>query len=1104
MISAFVFHFRALQVIFIMYDIISLTPKIFRSFPRSHRVVDFVTRLCAFSLLTVAVVCYGQGAGSTLTGTVTDPSGASVVSAQLVITQSSTDVTRELTTNASGFYTASNLAPGGYEVTVTAAGFATMVQHAITLNVGDVHKLDFHLTLAAENQTVNIMAEQASGVDLASSQLKATVTGKTVRDLPLNGRDWTQLGTLEPGVQVVRSLAASSISNTRGNRGLGTQMTIGGQRPQQNNYRLDGVSINDYSNGAPGSVLGVNLGVDSVGEFSVVTGTPPAEYGKSSAGVINAITRSGSNQFHGTVYEFLRNSAVDARNYFDPVTGKPPFRRNQFGAAAGGPLQHDKMFVFGDYEGLRQSLNNPVVNTVFSRAARSGTVVCSPPGIGTCPSSGTKTVTINAQVAPYLAFYPLPNGLETGDQGIYSYSAKQVTTENFVTTRLDRTFRESDSAHATYLWDSGQTTAPDLFNNVELSLLSGRQLVTLEETHIFSPRLANVARFGFSRNVSEAPRTLSALNAAASDPAFGFVPTFPVGSITVTGITNFTGGIHSVGEYDFHFNSLQESDDVSLALGRHALKFGFALERLQANQLGNVNPNGQFSFSSVTNFLTNAPQTFNAPLAGAITPRDLRQWILGVYAQDDWRATTRLTLNLGLRYEPSSVPTEVHNELASLPTLTSPTPHLGSPYFSNPTFHNFSPRLGFAYDIFGSGKTALRGAFGIYDVLPQTYEFELLSIGSAPFYQTGTLTGAQLAGTFPKAAYPLLSAASLLSYSYVQQNPKRDYVMQWNLNVQQAVGTTTTVEVGYAGSGGVHQPLHLSDTNQVQPISLTPQGYLWPASGGVKINPSVGSINSLFWNVSAHYHAGHIRVSRNLSHGWQAQGSYTYAKSIDSGSATVAGGAFTNSIDYLPLASPTLRRGLSDFDVRNNFVFNAIWQIPAPKKGFAKVVLGGWQLNSIFQASGGLPFTPSVGGDPLGLNSSSAFDFPNHSGLAGCSHPVNPGNPVHYIRTECFLPPSQPNLIGNSRRNDAIGPGLLELDPSAFKNFTEIAHMPKNFNMQFRAEFFNAINHSNFSTPTLASAQLYNGSLVQIGTAGKLASTSTTSRQIQFSLRASW
>jgi hypothetical protein len=413
--------------------------------------------------------------------------------------------------------------------------------------------------------------------------------------------------------------------------------------------------------------------------------------------------------------------------------------------------------------------------------------------------------------------------------------------------------------------------------------------------------------------------------------------------------------------------------------------------------------------------------------------------------------------------------------------------------------------VGFAYDVYGSGKTALRGAFGIYDVLPQTYEFELLSIGSAPFYETGTLTGSQLpAGTFPKAAYPLLAAASLLSYSYIQQDPKRDYVMQWNLNVQQTIDAATTIEIGYAGSGGVHQPLHLSDTNQVQPIALTPQGYLWPASGGVKLNPAVGSINSLFWNVSAHYHAGHIRVSRNLSHGWQAQGSYTYAKSIDSGSATVAGGAFTNSIDYVPIVSPTLRRGLSDFDVRSNFVFNAIWQVPSPKEGFARNVLGGWQLNTIFQGSGGLPFTPSVGGDPLGLKSSSAFDFPNRSGLAGCSHPVNPGNPAHYIRTECFSAPSLPNLIGNSRRNDAIGPGLIELDQSIVKNFTEFTHMPKSFNLQFRAELFNAINHSNFSTPTLANAQLYNGSLVPIATAGTLISTSTTSRQVQFSLRASW
>src|ERR1700675_1646345 len=486
---------------------------------------------------------YGQVVGGAIQGTITDPAGAALPGVKVEIVNLSTQILTTLTSNADGFYTAPNLLPGEYSVTATRSGFATTVTQ-VTLTVGAQRVANMAMRIGSFTEVVKVEAE-APDVELSTSEISAVVNATTIRELPLNGRDWTQLATLQPGITSIRTQPAVGAGD-RGQRGFGTQMTVNGGRPAQNNYRLDGTSINDYSNSAPGSVLGADLGSDAVAEFSVLSSTYPAEYGRSSGGVINAITRSGSNQFHGSVYEFLRNSALDAHNFFD--TTRLPFKRNQFGATAGGPIFKDHTFIFGNYEALRQSLGITQVNTVPTATARAGHL-----------AGGD--VTVDQLVVPYLAIWPLPNtGSCSGvcDVGIFKLTGQQVTPENYFTTRVDHKFSSNDSLDGTYMRDTATISQPDELGIKVTGYTTRRQLVTLEESHMFTPQVINAARFGFSRVVGLIGQTLKALSPLASDPALGFAaPGRPVGEIDVGGLTNFSGGLGAISNYNFHWNSFQ-------------------------------------------------------------------------------------------------------------------------------------------------------------------------------------------------------------------------------------------------------------------------------------------------------------------------------------------------------------------------------------------------------------------------------------------------------------------------------------------------------------------------------------------------------------------
>ena len=1149
--------------------------------PKFIRVVFFV---CVFGLCLVnSRPMPAQVAGGTLSGTITDPSGGAVANAQVVIKNSATGVAKTLPTNTDGFYSAANLLPGDYEVAVSAAGFNTEIKKGITINVGSQPVFNLVLQVGTVANTVEVTTE-APTVQLTSSEISATVSATTVRELPLNGRSWTDLAALQPGVATIQTQPSFATGADRGNRGFGQQLTISGARPQQNNYRLDGISLNDYANGAPGSVLGGNMGVDAIQEFSVLTSNYSAEYGKTSGGVVNAITRSGTDAFHGSAYEFLRNSALDARNFFeDPTQPKAQFRRNQFGGTIGGPIVKNRTFFFVDYEGNRQSKGIANRDTVPSQAARNGQLCSIPiaaPDPNACtttqltPSSTTDANGVDLQVKQYLALYPLPTTvLGNGDTGLFTFIGQQVVSENFVTTRIDHKFSDKDSLSGTYLFDKSPYTSPDSFGNVQLDTLSSRQIVAVEETHSFTPNFLNAVRFGFNHENVKNDASLSAINTAAGDSSLGAFTGRNAAVVNVNGVlSQMTGGVGGLPTYLYGWNSFQWYDDAFWTKGTHSIKFGVAVERMMLQATALTDPNGIWNFPDMQSFLTNVPSKFAGGVASTLTPRNLRQSIFGAYIQDDWRFRTNLTMNLGLRYEIATVPTETSGKIVNLRNLADALPVCGvfvpgscsgtGSFYSNPTLRNFEPRLGFAWDPFSNGKLAVRGGAGLFDVLPLPYQFILLTTQAAPFFTYASINN-PAPGSFFNGLPSTLPLASLRS-TYVESNPKRNYVTQWNLNIQYQLTPNLAAMVAYVGSRGVHQPFRVDEANLVIPTK-TSAGYLWPQvdlQGNLftpscnatdpnasadpaqcappnPINPAFGSVRGMFYQGRSYFNALEVQLAKRMSHGFQAQGTFTWGKSMDTSSATLAGDAFGNSISSLNWFDMSLTRGLSDFNVGRTLVLNATWDVPTPKSlsGPGRWLADGWELGTILTVSDGVPFTPTwgTGSDPANTLSSDDFAYPNRLGGAGCSTLTNPGHPENYIKTECFAVPTAPNaafwaancspappslggpvdpaslqcfnLRGNSGRNILVGPGITNLDFSVFKN-NQIKRISENFNVQFRVEMFNILNHPNFAPPGPGdgNTDIFDATGTSLvpssgGTAGVLLKTTTPERQIQFALK---
>jgi len=1117
-----------------------------------------------------------QVVGATISGAVTDTSGSKMPGVEIVITNVGTSITTKTSTKSEGTFTVPNLQPGTYEISASQKGFSTLVRKGITLTVGQELILNLSLQVGSVNEQVTVTAD-APTVNLANATISGVIEQRTVQELPLNGRSWTDLATLQPGVHASQNQPPINAGD-RVKRGLGLELTISGARPQQNNYLLDGVNINDYANAGPGSVLGGNLGTDAVAEFSVLTTNYSTEYGRTSGGIVTATTKSGTNQFHGSVYEFLRNDAFDAASFTDNASGspKPPLRRNQFGGSLGGPIQKDKTFIFGDFESVRQSLGTTLISNVPSTDARNGILTgtfqgtAQDPFPSNCVATGTATqcklTSVDPSVAAFLNSGLIPKATSGDVPGVnsaqFAFSQLQSTVENFFIVRADHTFSSKDRIFSTYLFDKASQSEPDQYNSLLIHNPMFRQMVAIEENHVFSPSLLNSFRVGFNRDNVESPSGASALNPAASDVSIGFIPGSSVGNITINsdGLAGYAGGLSVYTPFKFHWNSYQVYDNLFLTKGKHSMKFGANVERLQGNTFGADFPGGQIIYNSLYDFLTNDSGAINADVPGLVTGRGVRQTIFGAYFEDDMHLRPNLTVNVGLRYETASIITEASGKLSNLRTvpLTSavPAPFLGSPYMQNPTKKNFEPRIGFAWDPFRDGKTSVAGGIGMFDVLPFPVEMGSGVDGSAPFDVSASQSGLStpyvtnaMCGTPPCGAYGQALANQSARYYIMQFDPKRNYVMQWNFNVQRQITPNTTVMIGYVGARGIHMRFQADDVNMVYPNSGTgpsssqltwpcvlpfqavtaPQGYTiqtcptttapdgtagvpalpayWfphevPAQNSPIINQQTGRTQMAIWDGQYWYNGLQVQVNKAMSRSFEVGGSYTYSKNMDTGGGSVASDPFRNSISSLLWFCKSCRRGLSDQDQRHNITLHYEWDVPTPSSFNTplKAVFGDWEAGGIVTIASGTPFTVLVAGDPLGEGTTDPYQYPDKVPGAACKNPVNPQNASNYVKLECFTAPTISTQLGNSGRNSLIGPGLFDMDFSLFKNFP----IHETLKGQFRAEFFNILNRPNFNSPN-DNRTILNADGTSTGpAAGSITLMNTTSRQIQFAVKLTW
>jgi len=1126
-----------------------------------------------------------QVSGATLSGLITDENGGPVPNANVTVKNLGTGVARELTTNADGFYSAPNLLPASYEVRVTAKGFQTLVQKEITLTVGAQQALNLTLKVGQLSQTVEVNAAPPD-IQTTSSTISATVDSTTVRQLPLNGRDWTSLATLEPGVVSIPNQATTSFSANKGNRGFGNQLSNGGHRANENSYRVNGISINDYSNSAPGGATGVNLGVDGVQEFSVLTSNYTADYGRTSGAVINAITKSGTDQLHGTAYLFDRDSIFDARNFFDGPK-IPTFHRTQFGASGGTAIIKNKTFIFGNYEGIRQSSSSSGTIHVPSQEARSG-MLCVPSADGSNPCASLTPVTVNPQIVPYLALWPCPASCQNAtftDTVALNSTTPNHASENYVITRIDHRLTSKDNLSGSYFFDSGPQSQTDPLGNTVHQVFSRRQMVSAEDTHIFNPAFVNTIRAGFSRVIGNINTPVSG-DAVATNLALAIAPgAIGPPQIPISGITT-AFGLGGFNKFNHAWNSIQLYDDAFYTHGTHAIKFGFAFERMQYNILEQLSPNGRMNGYSLAAFLTNAPHQLNALAPGGSFEVGLRESLFAGYIQDDWRFRPNLTFNIGLRYEATTRPTDSHNvpgytvngytvatagfqQIQTLLNCTPGTTACGpvgtsSPISNNPTTLNYEPRIGLSWDPRKDGKTAVRAGFGIFDVLPLPYEFGLNTAATAPFQIIGSDKNATLGTGTPDTNLNFNRQA--IRNRMIDPNPHRADVLNWNLNIQHEIANGWTALVGYVGSRSVHLSVASDDINLVQPTFVNGVGFVFPCNPslianygnphtcadtqtGTRINSNWGGgagIRPVLFDGAAAYSAFQSQLKKSFSHGVQGQASYTFGKCRDTSSAPVTGDTYLNSIAVPLLLLKSYRVGACDFDIRQTFTGTVIWDVPGPKTGWAGYVVGGWQLGTIITASTGAPYTVTIGdgNDPLGTGFNGDFSMNYANLIPGCN--ATPGvtrDPATAQRLafnrSCFTPPTAPaslplataanpfgcaplsytaaapapaglqycsNVLGTSGRNKFYGPGLTTVDFSIFKNFP-VPKISETFNAQFRAEFFNILNHTNYLSPGFLntfgqnnSVYDFDGRNLPIG----LNQTSTTSRQIQLGLKLVW
>jgi hypothetical protein len=986
-----------------------------------------------------------QSRTSAISGTVRDPTGRLVPGARILVRHLETGLVRETQPGEEGLFHIVALELGRYEVSAEKPGFRTATARDLLLAVDREAVVNFTLEIGTRQESIEVTGE-ARTIEAAASALSGHVDSKAIEELPLNGRDWVQLATLEAGTVVARAQYRDV------NTGYGLPLSLSGSRPYQNNFQLDGVSLTSYAGATPGSINGVNLGVDAIREFSVLTSSYSARYGRAAGGVIHAVTRSGTNQFHGSAFYFHRNDNLDARNFFDGAR-KPEFRRHQFGGSLGGPLAQNRTFFFTSYEALRELRGNTTIDTTLTEAARRGELAAG-------------RVAVDALMAKFVSLYPLPNGPVFGDTGLFIYTDDESARQDFAAARIDHNLGERDRLFLRYTLDDGARSDLTAFARGRRRAATRWQSSALEHTRIFSAALLNTARFGFLRSLTDGGSTTS-LTPATDDPALGFLPGAQVaGIVIVSGLTEFPGGTGALDRDRHAFNSFQLHDELTWIRGRTTLHIGGRLERIRFNTDSQSSAAGEFRFRNLADLLRNLPERFQAQLPGSDTVRGHRQWVPAAYIQASHRLGARLTLDVGLRHEWATVPVEVNGKIANIDEISSPRMRIGGPLFTNPSYKNFMPRAGLAWDVRGNGRTVVRTGYGVFADLLLSQFLLLAGVRNPPFFLRGAVRSLRQ-GDFPKGGYGALVAGGTPEYRIerLEPHPRQPYVQHWNLNIERALAAHLSLRLAYVGSHGLNLSSIVEDANLAQPVKLEDGRLFFPA-GGRKMNPNFSQIRDRRFEAHSFYHALQAQLRRRFSRGLAAQLAYTFSKSIDDSSIFFTMTESDNGIS-LPLnGHPRFNRGLSGHDVRHQLSASGTWAFPSPGRPRVRLLFGGWQAGLIAVYSSGVPFSARLGYDAARtLTTRADFRSGQRPDLAPGARP-NPvtGDPNRWIDPSAFRRP-QDGFLGNLGRNTIIGPDLATVDFSLVRRFRP-AGLGEQGALEFRLEFFNLLNRTNFNLPS--------------------------------------
>ena len=1017
-----------------------------------------------------------QTVGASMQGIVIDSSGAALQNADVVVISVATGAVWELKTDSTGHYRVPVLQPGAYELHVSQTGFQSMTRRGITLAVGQNAVIDVKLELGRITEEMTVVAPSPI-INTTSGAVSGLVNDREIRDLPLNGRSFQQLALLQTGVTPALAAGNDVVG------GRTPKISINGARPEQNSFLLDGTDINNVYNKTPGSSAGVLLGVEAVLEFQVLTNSYSAEFGRSAGGVINAVTRSGTNTVHGSGFEFYRNSALDAKNFFDPPDKPiPDFYRHQFGGVLGGPIRKDRTFFFGAFESLIERLGVTGVTAVPDDDARHGLL----PG---------RTVILHPAIPTYLdTLFPRANGRSLGGGAAeYLFTKIQPTDEYFTQFRVDHRFVGGDSLFARYTFDDGKVDrVPASKAPVAITKEHTRnQFVTVEHQHLFSPALLNTFKGGINRSVSLADnvRTIDI------PPSLSWLPGEKFGYLTITGLVTEMAGDFRLPRNDYLTN-WQLGDTVFWTRGAHAARVGFQSQLIQFHQNTAAQQGGIVTFPNLAAFLQGQPSNVDFAIPGRIDPiRDYKQWLFAFFAQDDVRLRPNLSLNLGLRYEFITTPTEVNGKISNLRRVTDTTLTIGDPWHSNPSLKNFAPRLGIAWDPTNTGTTSVRAGFGLFydEILPKYYFFS--GSGNPPFTTRTTIPNPPfpnvIANFDPNA--PILPQLQTVNFDL-----KNPVIMQYNAGIQRALPGDWDVFIGYVGSRGKNL-LRLGDANLAPETIVNGVKTYQPLAG--RRNPNFGPIGQRATDARSFYDSMQISIMKRYLHGLRAQVSYTLAKSIDDASG-INSQDFDNNVQYsLDWYDPRYDRGPSAFQARHNLTFNWSWDIPAKSslRGVAAALLKGWQLNNVTALQTGQPFTVRLGFNRSGNLNTTSFAMNERPDLKPgfSSNPIL-GGPDHYWDINAFALPA-PNTRGNLGRNTLVGPGLVNADVSLVKSFG----LAEQRSLQVRLEAFNVLNRPNFAVPSGRIA-FTNPAGDVAPNWGRITSTVTTSRQIQVGMKYLW